>query len=107
MGSGPHPRARGGGPEILLSPSHTGRDALRLAFRLALLDAVPADAGMAERCVALNAARDRLAAALPVPGPAEGLPEVLRGLEERVVLAAALQGGFDDAWAIVTQFPCC
>ena len=83
--------------------SHT----LRLAFRLALLDAVPRDGSMVERCAALDAARDRMAAALLLPGPPDGLPEEARSVRDRAILAVALEGGFEEAWVVVTQFPFC
>ncbi|MBP0495305.1 hypothetical protein [Roseomonas indoligenes] len=90
-----------------MPPVHPDRDALRLAFRLALLDAVPRDGTAAERCAALEAARDRMAAALLLPGPPDGLPDEAMAVRDRAILAVALEGGFEDAWAVVTQFPFC
>jgi hypothetical protein len=62
---------------------------------------------MAERCLALEAMRDRLSGLLTQNGAAEFLPDTLRDIRDRAVLAAALQGGFEEAWAIVTEFPYC
>ena len=81
------------------------RTAVRLALRLALLDAVPPEGSIAQRCAALEAARDRLDALLLGDANATDLPDMLRGIRERAILAAALQGGFDDAWAVVTSRP--
>lgn len=77
---------------------------MRLAFRLALLDAVP-NGSIAERCAAIEAARDRLAALLSQDANASDLPDTLRGIHDRAVLAVALQGGFDEAWTVVTSRP--
>ena len=81
------------------------RAALRLAFRLALLDAVPPGGSIDQRCTALETARDHLAALLSRDANATDLPDTLRGIRDRAILAAALQGGFDEAWAVVTSRP--
>ena len=78
---------------------------MRLAFRLALLDAMPSEGSVAERCAALEAARDRLAALLARGEEAPDLPDPLRGIRDRAILAVALQGGFDEAWLVVTSRP--
>ena len=82
-----------------------GRAAMRLAFRLALLDGVPPDGSIAQRCAALEVARDRLAALLVADMNATDLPDTLRGIHDRAILAAALQGGFEEAWAVLTSPP--
>ncbi|WP_458095272.1 hypothetical protein [Roseomonas sp. WA12] len=78
---------------------------MRLAFRLALLDAIPPDGSIAQRCAALEVARDRLGAFLVADANANALPSILHGIRDRAVLAAALEGGFEEAWAVVTSRP--
>jgi hypothetical protein len=96
------------GAEIPLAESDADRGAMRLAFRLALLDAAGAAGGVAERCARLEAARGLLAAALaagrevPEAGPVSLGPISLSGVRDRAAMTAALQGGFDEAWAEVS-----
>ena len=74
---------------------------MRIAFRLALLDAVPAGQPPARRRAALEAAHARLWVLLERdPSPA-GLPDLVQGIRDRAVLAAALEGGYEDALALV------
>jgi hypothetical protein len=76
-------------------------DAVSLAFRLALSDAVPAGASREERCRALEAARDRLHRLVEAGA---GLPE-LAGELDRAFLLRALQKGFEQAWEQLTGRP--
>jgi hypothetical protein len=100
------------GAEISLAESGADRGAMRLAFRLALLDAAGTAGNVAERCARLEAARGLLAAALAAGGAVPGVsseagpvpsgPISLNGVRDRAAMAAALQGGFDEAWAEVS-----
>ena len=83
-----------------------GLVALHAAFRLALLDSLPARVEGAEAIRRLTAARDRLASPLALFGDAEegrGRTDLdavdLGDLRERCFLAAALQGSFEEAIA--------
>ncbi|SHI72559.1 hypothetical protein SAMN02745194_00948 [Roseomonas rosea] len=80
-------------------------DAASLAFRLALLDAVPAGRPLAERYAALEAARDSLHHLLERGPAVPDLPVTLRLIQDRAFLATALCKGFEEAWDQLTGRP--
>ena len=77
--------------------------AFRLAFRLALLDAVPKGGTLPVRQAALQAARNRLASFLSRSSDTGDLPSALQGIRDRAALAAALEAGFEEAREILAQ----
>ncbi|MBP0444570.1 hypothetical protein J8J14_07220 [Roseomonas sp. SSH11] len=72
-------------------------EALRLALRLALVDAVPAGLPPDAHRAALETARNRLMRHLQQDSDGQAMPQTLIGIRDRAKLAAALAGAFADA----------